>query len=41
VAAPVGIGGVWLAVFLWQLKQRPLLPVNDPEFQEALAHGEH
>jgi hypothetical protein len=41
LAAPVGMGGVWLAVFLWQLKQRPLLPVNDPEFMEALAHGEH
>jgi hypothetical protein len=41
LAAPIGIGGVWLAVYLWQLKQRPLLPVNDPEFQEALAHGAH
>jgi hypothetical protein len=41
VVAPAGIGGLWLAVFLWQLKQRPLLPVNDPEFQEALAHAEH
>ncbi len=41
LAAPIGIGGVWLAVFLWQLTQRPLLPVNDPEFQEALAHADH
>jgi hypothetical protein len=38
--APIGIGGLWLATFLWQLGKRPLLPVNDPEFQQqALAHG--
>jgi hypothetical protein len=41
LVAPLGIGGIWLAVFLGQVKQRPLLPVNDPEFQEALAHGGH
>jgi hypothetical protein len=36
---PIGIGGLWLATFLWQLGKRPLLPVNDPEFQQqALAH---
>jgi hypothetical protein len=40
--APIGIGGLWLATFLWQLGKRPLLPVNDPEFQQqALAHGSH
>ncbi|HVE66676.1 MAG TPA: hypothetical protein VNC59_08845 [Thermoanaerobaculia bacterium] len=39
--APVGVGGVWLAAFLRQLRQRPLLPVNDPEMQEALAHAAH
>jgi hypothetical protein len=38
LAAPIGIGGVWLAVFLWQLEERPLLPVNDPEFA---AYAEH
>lgn len=41
VAAPVGIGGIWLAVFLWQLLERPLLPRNDPEFAEALEHAAH
>ena len=41
LAAAVGIGGVWLAVFLWQLEERPLLPVNDPEFVEAPAHADH
>jgi hypothetical protein len=41
LAASIGIGGVWLAVFLWQLEERPLLPSNDPEFLEALAHADH
>ncbi len=41
VAAPVGIGGVWLAVFLWQLLERPLLARNDPEFAEAREHVAH
>jgi hypothetical protein len=31
VAAPVGMGGIWVAVFVWQLKTRPLVPVNDPQ----------
>ena len=39
LAAPIGIGGVWLAVFLWQLEEHPLLPARDPEFLEALAHA--
>jgi len=37
--APLGVGGLWLAVFSWQLGKRPLLPLNDPELQQALAHG--
>jgi hypothetical protein len=39
LAVPVGLGGVWLAVFLRGLTARALLPVNDPGFEEALAHG--
>ncbi len=39
--APVGVGGLWLAAFFWQLGKRPLLPVNDPEMQQALAHAAH
>jgi hypothetical protein len=34
----VGIGGVWLGVFLWQLGQRPLLPLRDPYLAEVTAH---
>ena len=41
LAVPIGIGGLWLAVFAAQLTKRPLLPVNDPEYREALAHGRH
>jgi hypothetical protein len=39
--APIGVGGLWLAVFLWQLGKRPLLPANDPELRQAMAHGSH
>jgi hypothetical protein len=41
ILAPIGIGGLWLGVFLGQLRKRPLLPVGDPRFQEALEHGTH
>jgi hypothetical protein len=45
VAALIGNGGLWLGVFAWQLQQRPLLPVRDPDFRlsggEAPAHESH
>lgn len=41
VVAPIGIGGLWLAFFLWQLKQRPLIPFNDPQLPEVLEAGQH
>lgn len=37
--APIGLGGIWLAAFLWQLEKRPLLPLGDPHLEEALEHG--
>jgi hypothetical protein len=37
--APIGVGGLWLATFLWQLKKSPLLPLNDPNLGKKLAHG--
>jgi hypothetical protein len=37
-AAPLAIGGIWLWLFLGELKKMPLLPVNDPYLAEALAH---
>jgi len=35
--APVAIGGIWLATFLWQLEKRPLIPINDPQFDRLVA----
>jgi hypothetical protein len=37
--APIGLGGIWLATYLWQLERRPLMPVGDPHLEEALEHG--
>jgi hypothetical protein len=37
VAAPVGIGGIWVAAFLWFLGRTPLVPLNAPR---AHAHEE-
>jgi len=42
LVAPIAMGGLWLAVFAWQLQQRPLMPINDPQLEEALAvHAGH
>lgn len=38
ILAPIGIGGLWLATFIWQLKTRALLPLNDPRMKEAFHH---
>lgn len=42
IAAPVGVGGVWVAAFAWLLASRPLLAPHDPRSQpaqEAIEHG--
>src|SRR5713226_6160584 len=41
LVAPIAIGGLWLAAFSWQLQQRSLMPINDPQLERALhsAHG--
>jgi len=36
VVAPVGFGGIWLATFSWQLRSRPLMPINDPQLPGVL-----
>jgi len=41
VATLLGLGGIWLAVFVTQLRSRPLLPFNDPYLQEAMRHARH
>jgi hypothetical protein len=42
VVAPIGLGGIWLAFFIWHLKSRPLLANHDPRDTYSLlvtAHG--
>jgi hypothetical protein len=34
--APIAIGGLWVGWFTWQLQKRPLLPINDPQLEQAL-----
>jgi hypothetical protein len=34
IAAPVAIGGIWLWFFARQLKDKPLLPLHDPNLAE-------
>ncbi|MBO0882292.1 MAG: hypothetical protein J2P17_18530, partial [Mycobacterium sp.] len=36
VFAFVGFGGLWVAVFTWQLPARQLLPANDPRLVPAM-----
>jgi len=39
--APITLGAIWVAIFLWQLQTRPLLPLGEPYLAEALEHGRH
>ena len=42
IVAPIAIGGVWIATFAWQLQKRSLVPINDPQLEQALtAHAGH
>jgi hypothetical protein len=41
IMAPMGLLGLWLAAFCWNLKGRSLVPVGDPYLEEALADGHH
>ena len=41
VALPLGLGGVFLTLFVAQLRGRSLLPLNDPGLVKALAHHVH
>jgi hypothetical protein len=36
VVLPIALFAIWLGVFVWQLRGRPILPVHDPQFDEAL-----
>jgi hypothetical protein len=39
IGLPIGMGGLWMAVFVWQLQRRSLLPWHDPRLQEVVHHG--
>lgn len=39
LVTPVAIGGIWLWWFFSELRKRPLIPVNDPFMDNAIAHG--
>jgi hypothetical protein len=39
VTTLAALGGFWVAVFIWQLQARPLLPVHDPLTAEAVHHA--
>ncbi len=36
IVLPLTLASLWLACFIWQLRGRAILPVHDPEFDEAL-----
>jgi hypothetical protein len=41
LAAPVGLVGIWLALFSWNLQRAALLPLNDPNMQWLNTGGHH
>jgi hypothetical protein len=41
IVVPVALIGLWMGFFAMNLKQRPLLPVGDPNLSEVLAQNEH
>lgn len=41
VAAAIGLGGIWLALFFWQLKQRDLVPAPAVPILQERAHSAH
>jgi len=40
LTALAGIGGVWMAAFLFYLGESPLLPLRDPRFVGLVEHGQ-
>ena len=36
IVSPIAIGGIWLWFFLWQLGNRALIPINDPQFESTM-----
>ncbi|NJP04172.1 MAG: hypothetical protein HC837_00355 [Chloroflexaceae bacterium] len=41
IVSVVGVGGIWLALFIWLIKRRPLLPLNDDYHDPRKRAGGH
>jgi hypothetical protein len=41
IAAPLALGGLWLAFFARNLKSQPLLPLGEPKLEEAIEVHEY
>ncbi len=41
VLMPIALGGLWIALFIRQLRQKSLVAVNDPKLQGIVTHGQH
>jgi hypothetical protein len=39
LASLAGVGGIWIAAFVWRLKAWPLIPLNDPNLNVVLEHA--
>lgn len=39
LAAPLAVGGLWLAAFAWLLGRHPVLPPNDPYLEESVGES--
>jgi hypothetical protein len=41
IVAPIGIGGIWVAAFIWLLQRRPLLPAHGPRRRHLEGGPDH
>jgi hypothetical protein len=41
VALPIALGGIFVAMYAYNLRGRPLLPLQDPGLEKAIAHHVH
>ena len=40
-AAPVGLLGIWIALFTWNVQRAPIIPLNDPNMADLLMNKGH
>jgi hypothetical protein len=38
ILAPIGIGGLWIALFVREFRAQPMIPLKDPRFSENAFH---